>query len=178
MHFNLFRRGAFSLLFVILSAACASTKTTRAPSFRPLSGDRLAVMPLRGPHGDLAADLINQGLLDCGLRIVERSHLDTVLRELGYRGDERFDPATIPAVGRVLGLREVVVGSISAVGGPLYSYDHVNMTLRVVEVETGEVLWASRYGNSLWSSAISTQGDVQRGAAKLAQAICRDFANR
>ena len=109
---------------------------------------------------------------------MERSRIEAVFRELGFVGDRRFDPTSLPQVGRLLGLREVVVGSISAAGGPLYSYAHINIALRLVEVETGEVLWASRYGNPLWSSAISTQGDVQRGAESLAQNFCADFGAR
>jgi TolB-like protein len=166
-----------SSLTLLLSASCA-TKTTRSLSFRKLSGERIAVMPLSGPHGELAADLINQGLLECGFRVVERSRIDAVFAELGFVGDRRFDSSSLPRVGRVLGLREVVVGSISAVGGPLYSYPHANIALRVVDVETGEVLWASRYGNPFWSSAISTQGDVQRGAESLAENLCADFGAR
>jgi TolB-like protein len=49
------------------------------------------------------------------------------------------------------------------------------MSLRLLDVETGEVLWASKYGNPLWSSAISTQADIQRGAAFLRTAFANDL---
>ncbi len=161
------------ILGIVLIQGCASTRTTKGVQFRPLQSDRIAVMPFAGEYGEQAADFVAEELLMNGFRVVERSRVEQVLRELNFSGDPRFDSTTLPAIGRQLGLKEVLVGSISAVGGPLYSYKHVNISLRLVDVETSDVLWVARYGNPMWSSAISTQGDIQRGARHLA----REFVN-
>ena len=92
------------LLAALLAASCATT-TVKSSSFRPLSTGKIAVMPLSGEYGEQAADMIGQELLMRGFRLVERTQIDKVMRELGYVGDKRFDPASLPAVGKKLGLQ-------------------------------------------------------------------------
>ena len=162
------------VILMMMSAGCA-VKSVRAAGARPLATNRIGVTELKGPDGDVASDLIAQGLLGKGYRVVERSQIDHVLSELGRSGDSRFDSASIAAAGRQLGLHELLVGSVNLEGGPLYSFKHANITLRLVDVETGELLWASTYGNPGWTSAISTQGDLQRGAEYLTDEFFRAF---
>lgn len=71
---------------------------------------------------------------------------------------------SLQVYGEQLGVRFLFTGTVEAIGGPLYSFDHVKMTMRLIDVSTGQTRWIGNYGNSLWSSAISTQGDLQRGA--------------
>ena len=73
----------------------------------------------------------------------------------------------LSSYGEELGVRYLFTGTVSAEGGPLYSFDHVNMTLRLIDVQSGQTRWIGRYGNSMWTSAISTQGDLQRGSKAL-----------
>jgi TolB-like protein len=162
------------VIAALLLTSCATT-TVKSSSFRPLATGKIAVMPLSGDYGEQAADMIGQELLMRGFRLIDHTQIDKAMRQLGYVGDRRFDPDALPAVGKQLGLKELLVGSITEIGGPLSSYPHVNISLRLVDVETGEVLWSAKYGNPLWSSATSTQGDIQRGAALLGQAFARDM---
>jgi TolB-like protein len=168
-------RKSSALLFAALLAISCATTTVKSSSFRPLTNGKVAVMPLSGDYGEQAADMIGQELMMRGFRLIDHTQIDTVMRRFGYVGEKRFDPDALPAVGKQFGLREVLVGSITEIGGPLTSYAHVNISLRLVDVETGEVLWSAKYGNPLWSSATSTEGDIQRGAAFLGQAFARDM---
>ena len=125
-----------------------------------------------------ASDMLAQQLLQEGYRVVERSRIEQVLRELGYSRDFRFDASSLPKIGNHLGVHYIIVGSITTMGGPLYSFDHVNMNLRLVSVSSGEILWAARYGNPMWTSAVSTQGDIQRGAKDLISEFQRTYSAR
>ena len=157
--------------FLALTAAaalglsgCASTSSTliSATTGRPQS----AVLPLDGPLGSQAADLISEQFAASGIATVERAKvLPLVNVGLGESA-----PASVEGYSRYtrgLGVHYLFVGTVSAVGGPLYSYAHVNMTLRLVDTRSGQTRWIGRYGNAMWSSAISTQGDLQRGARDL-----------
>lgn len=128
-------------------------------------------MPLQGEFGEQASDLIAEQLALNGIPTIERNQLDVLLRENGFKGNEMFDQASLPEFGRLLGVKRMFTGTITTVSGPLYSFPHANITLKVVDVSTGRVTWIGRYGNSMWTSAISTQGDIQRGAKH----IVREF---
>jgi TolB-like protein len=122
--------------------------------------------------------MITLKLLENGFRVVERSQIEQVLTELGYGGDKRFASSSLPSIGRQLGVQKLFVGSVTTAGGPFYSFDHVNISLRLVSVSSGEILWAAKYGNPMWTSAVSTQGDIQRGARDLVNEFMDTYAKR
>lgn len=158
-----------------LLTSCVST-TSVIPAKGASSGPLLAVMPLEGEYGSQASDMIAQQLMERGYRVVERSRIEQVLHELGYSSDNRFDSSTLPRIGNQLGVQRLFVGSITTIGGPLYSFDHANISLRLVSVSSGEILWAAKYGNPMWTSAMSTQGDIQRGAKDLVAEFMRTYS--
>jgi curli biogenesis system outer membrane secretion channel CsgG len=175
----------FTIFSVFFLASCAST-TSVIPAAQTAAGALLVVMPLEGEYGTQASDMLAQQLLQEGYRVVERSRIEQVLRELGYSRDFRFDASSLPKIGNHLGVHYIIVGSNTTMGvqrqlemgGPLYSFDHVNMNLRLVSVSSGEILWAARYGNPMWTSAVSTQGDIQRGAKDLISEFQRTYSAR
>ena len=161
-HFILTLVSIASFLFV----SCSSTSSTLVPASSS-ANPAVAVLPLKGALGEQGADLNIEQLALNGIATVERSSIKSLLREHGYRGDSRFDQNSIAKYGELLGVSKVFTGTVTAKSGPLYSFDHVNITLKVIDVSTGQVTWIGRYGNSLWSSAISTQGDLQRGTKNI-----------
>lgn len=149
------------LLAVALSA-CASTSSTILP--RTAGPPRAAVLPLTGSLGEQASDMLSQEFAANGVALVETSRLRQIIAL-----DTDLNPSTPAAVaglktyGDQLGVRYLFSGTVTAQGGPLSSYPHVFMTLRLLDVESGQTRWIGRYGNPLWTSAFSTQGDLQRG---------------
>jgi TolB-like protein len=131
---------------------------------------KLAVLPLDGPLGQQAVDLLSEEFAANGINVVERAKIVPLIAV-----DTDLNPSSPAAVqnyshlGETLGVRYLFAGTVSAASGPLYSYAHVNITLRLIDVKTGQTRWIGKYGNPLWSSAISTQGDLQRGAHDLVQ---------
>lgn len=165
------RRQVLTILAAAMLASCASTSSMIVPE---ATGARVAIVSLEGPLGSQAVDLLSQELAARGIAVVEAARAREVI---GIDTDlSNATPASVQALssyGEELGVRYLFTGTVSAVGGPLYSFDHVNMTLRLIDVQSGQTRWIGRYGNSMWTSAISTQGDLQRGA----KAIVAEFVS-
>jgi TolB-like protein len=151
----------------MLLTGCASTSSIVLP-VSAMKSPMVAIMPLEGPLGDQASDLIAQALAEKGVGVVERAKVVNTIRvdTLGT-GSAVGSTKAMSSYAQALGVRYLFSGTVSAEKGPLYSFDHVNMTLRLVDAETGQTRWIGRYGNSFWTSSISTQGDLQRGAKSI-----------
>ncbi len=154
------------VLGAVVLVGCASTTST-VISQSP-SPPTAAVLPLEGPLGSQAADLLSAQFAENGVVTVERAKVIPLINiDAGLSSAQPKTVESFSRFGDGLGVHYLFVGTVSAVGGPLYSYAHVNMTLRLIDTRTQQTRWIGRYGNSMWSSAISTQGDLQRGARDL-----------
>lgn len=68
--------------------------------------------------------------------LIERSRLDAVLAELELSQDAKFDPAQAAKIGKLLGAKQLVLGSFFPFG------DKLRLDARVVDTETGQVLYS------------------------------------
>lgn len=98
-------------------------------------------------------ELVEEALHKSGrYRIVERRQIEQVLKEQGFGGSGSVDAATAAKVGRILGVQRLLMGSVNqfdlkAAGGfavpgvalGLYQAQ-VNLTSRVVDTSTGEII--------------------------------------
>ena len=69
--------------------------------------------------GKGVADLIVDGLVEDGsYRVIERKRLDAILAEQNFSNSDRADPsaATVAKIGKVLGVKYLIVGSITKFG--------------------------------------------------------------
>jgi len=82
---------------------------------------------------------LTTGLVNRGVSVVERRLLDKVLSELNLQQSGLFDPAKAQAIGKQIGAYAVVMGTVA----PKNSYTEAQ--LRLVRVETGEILLAGAY---------------------------------
>ncbi len=80
------------------------------------------------------------------VQLVERTRLQEVLAELELQQTRRIDPTSAARVGKLLGARYLVFGSYFQLGAGLQA------TARIVEVETGKILFAH--------SALTTADDI------------------
>jgi TolB-like protein len=171
------RHAILGLSSLVLQSACASTSSTLlSPT---ASKPNVAILPLHGLLGVQASDLIAQELTTRGIAYVEPARVRqvvTVDTDLSEANITLVD--TMRSYGQQLGVKFLLFGTITTDQGPLSSYPHVFITLRLYQVETGSTIWIGRYGNSLWSSAISTQGDLQRGARDLASELVKSGAGQ
>ena len=98
----------------------------------------IAVMPFAGidaasaaATGDaIAARLAQQGVF----QVIERIQIDRVMKNLVLENTEFFDPATAGKMGQLLGVTQLVTGSVQQAGG------QVRIAIRRISAETGETL--------------------------------------
>lgn len=134
------------------------------------------------------ADQVVDALVNDGSwRVIERKKLDTVLAEQDFARSDRADPsaAKLAKVGKVLGVKYIIAGSITKFGGEEKSYGggglvggklgglglkkaktEVGLTARVIDATTGEVLISAKgLGVSKKGGGLSFGGAGRGGGA-------------
>lgn len=160
---------AVSLLLGV--SACAPTRSIVIPE-RPDTPARLAIVPLTGDLGPEAMDLITEQLAGRGIPVREGP---AVISLIGYEANitngSPASAAPLQKYGDKLGVDFVLAGTAETVGGPLYAFDRVKMSLRLIDVRTGETRWIGSYGDTVWAAALNTQTDLARAAEHIVQAF-------
>jgi TolB-like protein len=135
----------------------------------------MAILPLDGPFGDQEADYLSVEFAENGIATVERAKVAPLVAvDVGLRDKQPVSAVQNYAkYAEALGVRYLFVGTTSAERAALYSFPHADITLRLIDTRTGQTRWIGRYGNSLWSSAVSTQGDLKLGARNLVKEFVR-----
>jgi curli biogenesis system outer membrane secretion channel CsgG len=113
----------------------------------------------KGVADQVVDELINES----DFRVIERKRIDTVLAEQDFQASDRADPHTQARIGKVLGVRYIIAGSITKfttedkkygaggiVKGPIGGFglkkskSEVQLNARVIDAETGEILIAAK----------------------------------
>ena len=113
----------------------------------------------KGVADQVVDELINES----DFRVIERKRIDTVLAEQDFQASDRADPHTQAQIGKVLGVRYIIAGSITkfttedkkygagGLGGGVIgglglkkSKSEVQLNARVIDAETGEILIAAK----------------------------------
>jgi len=126
------------LLFSLLGIFCVSAKAVNANKGEiPM----IAVMPLSGVGVDatsslVATDALSDELLKTGsVRVMERSQMENILKEQGFQQSGACDGSECAVqVGKLLSVAKIVVGTFGKIG------DSYSLSIRLVDVQTGEVL--------------------------------------
>jgi len=179
---NLCTRRVFESISLALllgvAVGCATTSTStgiittpRQQSLPPGFPSRVGVIPFQGdPAISLqATDQFMSGLPAFGFRVVDRSQIDAVLGELGFQQAGSVDPVTRERLAKLLGLEGIFLGSITGESSILWVDSHLN--IRLVSVETGDVVWAAEAHDprtTTWSMDVRTSAvHTVRNALKL-----------
>jgi len=131
---------------------------------RPVATEHaVAVLPLGRDSGQLIqggvqlAEQITSGLAKNGVTVVERTLLEKVLSEQSLAGTGKFDPDTVQRVGKLLQAQAIVTGTIQING------KDANVNVRLIDVETGKVLYATSL-NARNLNTAPVRGDALRSA--------------
>ena len=89
--------------------------------------------------------LCHQLVQDGNITLVERKNLDYVKQEMKFQMEGWTDSATVKQIGKMLNADCIIIGSVAALGCPLY------ITARMIEVETGKVLHSAKISLNVWS---------------------------
>ena len=133
--------------------------------------------------GGFLADVVVKELLKGSVyTVVERRAIDQVLKEQNFSNSNRVDPKTAAAIGRLLGVDAIIMGSVTQFGieesavelgsgtlgrvtrGVLGGGKRVNskatvgMTARMVDTKTGEVLTAASGTGDSSKASVAASG--------------------
>lgn len=148
--------------------AIGLTQSTSPAAPTPSASPSIAVLPLNNMSADpeqehfadgLAEDLITDLSKVDGLLVTARNSTFT------YKGR----PVSVPQVGRELGVRYVVEGSVRKVD------NRVRITAQLIDAATGTHVWADRYDRDL-TDIFAVQDEVTReivGAVRMRLAPAR-----
>jgi hypothetical protein len=139
------------LIFVPCLAGCTTPSTSSGfidqgmakPILPPGVPRKVGVVPFAGDVriSVQSADQFAGGLLPLGFEVVERQQLQSVLDELKYQHGDFVNPETRKRLKEQLGIEGLFLGSITGESSPTWVDSHLN--LRLIDVETGRVLWAA-----------------------------------
>ncbi len=182
-------------IFIPLGLAficCASSKEYVKPGVDFNKYNRIAVLPLTdfSTHpgsGNQVSDILAFSLLKYGIDVIDRSQTINILNEqnLGLYGI--LDASTAPNVGKLLGVRCIITGSINEWSSTIVNIQMVQgadpaympisaagFSLKLIDCETGEIVWAtsargSTTGNEM--QAVAAQRAADKVAGQLAKRL-------
>jgi TolB-like protein len=133
---------ALAAWFVALPARAAAPSPDAGPRVKPIVAVLYFDMPEKPPElADLRKGLAEMIISDLvagdQVVVVERSRLEAVMGELNLQASGKVDPATAQKIGKLLGAKYLVWGSITLV--PFVKTDNANFETKVVTVETSVI---------------------------------------
>jgi eukaryotic-like serine/threonine-protein kinase len=145
-----------ALVALMAIAVLAVWLWTRQPLF-----DSVAVLPLQNASGDQEQTYLAAGIHQA--LISELSQLPGLTKVVAAASTRRFENSaeTLPQIGRVLGVRALVTGSVVRTGG------RVQIAAQLVEAATERQVWGASYERDA-SDMIALQNEV---VAAIAAAI-------
>jgi tetratricopeptide (TPR) repeat protein len=137
----------------------SETTALRPPNLAVFTFDEANPQSRAQGWGESIAEMLATALINSGrCRVIERKQLHKVLEEQALGQTGALDSETAVAVGKIMGLDAVVVGSITKLASALET------DARVLNVETGEAVAAAH-------SRGASSDDLRKMAEALAQSI-------
>ena len=118
----------------------------------------VAVLPFANLSGDSSQDYFADGITeDLITDLAKLSSLDVIARNsvFAYKGK----PLVLADVGRDLGVRFVVDGSVRRTG------DQIRLNAQLIDIATGDNLWANRFDRGI-AEVFAVQDEISREIAK------------
>jgi curli biogenesis system outer membrane secretion channel CsgG len=143
-------------LFCVTACATATTKKFVNNPHRLESVQRIAVIPFSSKNTDMGsavAESLSANLLNSRFTVIERTQLDKILAEQGLSlSGVLLDQQSI--IGKIKGIDAIIVGSATISNGFAgwlnggYRDYISNCSARLIDVATGEILFAATYTSS------------------------------
>jgi len=157
----------FLTLFILNLVGCCWTSPTKKITYFNWGSNikeikKIAVLPFQNFTNNkeisntvrevVIAEILSMGIFD----VVDPALTDQVVFEEGVGKKLRLDKATIKRIGERLGVQAILIGSVTYLKQERegsYTYPVVGISLRLVDVKTGQIIWeckAMKSGYSLW----------------------------
>lgn len=102
------------------------------------------------------------------IRLIERSQMKEILKEQGFQQSGCTDDACAVEVGQLLGVKNIVIGSIGTAGS------YTVLTVRIIDVGTGEIVVNESVRTRGGIDEVLKSG-VKKASAKLKTGLLPDY---
>lgn len=124
----------------------------------------VSVLPFRGANGNLVSEIFSMELLDnLNWQLVERYQLEHIIKEHALSQTGLLDEVTGIKAGKILGVDALITGNVQMSVG-WGSNEGVHMSLKLIHVETGAILWHAS-GESTWAGSIN--GNAKKASKEI-----------
>ncbi len=176
------------LILGFLFVCCASSSEFVKPGVDFSKYDRVAILPLTdySAHpgsGVQVADILAFSFLKHGINAIDRLQIQNILNEQNLGLSGLIEATTAPSVGKLLGVGCIITGSINEWSSTLVNIQMVQgadpalmpisaagITLKLIDCETGEIIWASSARGSTTGDAMQAVA-VQKATDKVAEQL-------
>ncbi len=186
------------LCIIILTGGCARPRVAFMPGYDFTQINQIGVLKFDSSQVDfvsgydpgyMVADEFVLQFLNEGVRVVERSRLEEVLREHALWRSGDIDPETVKEMGKILGVDVLMLGTVTRyipdeknriyvrdregnVKEEIFLVDaEVSISARMVDVVTGEVIWAGAYSYNSFYIETAVRHAVNALFNSISQAI-------
>jgi PBP1b-binding outer membrane lipoprotein LpoB len=137
----------------------------------------IAVLPFEGESGRMRELAITQLLANDIFDVVDKGLVDKFLQQEAIAPGSPLDIFTLRRLGESLGVKAVMLGSVQDVTNSrgTSSYPEITMTLRLIECETGQVLWQASGVGSGYSTADRLFGMAPRDKFQVTMDLLYDL---
>lgn len=154
------------LLVALAVAGCASSsgESYAAVGYNFANLDKVAIVEVTGKvYGDAVknqiSNLFTQTLMKKGYRVVERAQIKSVLKEQEFQSSDLTSSEGRAEVKKIFNVPAIMVIDI-----PKYK-EKMSMSAKLLDVETGEVLWLGTGEGNTGKGAATAFGAIAGAAA-------------
>lgn len=171
-NFSMLKKVPFAMLVCLFLISCSSTSNLKYYQKEEFFGlNKLAVLPLenltndKNAHEKIRAILISE-LLKKGVEVLDPGEVNRALEERKVASVGALRVAELQELGKKLSVDGIIVGSVENFeinrGGSVsfVSYPEVTINLRLIEVNSGKMLWSIRHsknGLNFWVRHFGTE---------------------
>ncbi len=149
-------------LALLFAVGCATGESTISPAFYEVEMERIALVDISGdirgnaPKNQVE-DFFTAEMMTKGYRVIERSRVQSVLEEQDFQLSDRTSDRETAKIGEILNVAGTAMLDVSVSG------QKVSVTGRLVDAQTGEVLWIGT-GRGGSGTGFATLGGAIGGA--------------
>jgi hypothetical protein len=157
------RKYTVLLPIVMLLVGCASASSFVQQGYNFARIHKVAVVEVTGANNNVnaqneVADLWAMELLKRGYNVIERTQVQSILDEQDFQATDFTTAAGAAEMGRILNVDAIFVANVPEM------QSSISMTAKMIDVETGSLLWIGE-GTGRAGSGVGTVTGALLGAA-------------
>ncbi|MCP3926631.1 MAG: hypothetical protein GY714_29065 [Desulfobacterales bacterium] len=180
----------------------SSYTVSMSNSYKDLEIGTYAILPFKDQRNgrvkkktpdaaNVMSDSFETAFLDTGFRVVERSKVNKVLKEMKFSHQGYVDDTQLKKIGKLTNSDAIIVGLVRVFQGPEFKNpeDHedatkcssISFSVKAIHVETGEILWKGSISKSTGFSDDVLYGceyEVYRYADKIAGSLMEEIMKK